>query len=208
MGRLSRALSRAKDTVTQKEPAAINVELVEKSQSPPPPTYEQASQQEKHTQYPPQIATSTGRGDPDLPSPQDCVAHLKLLECFYRLRQEIASTNGLFGITCDIAESVDQKAPRTEPHKDKNDEAIILLAEKRWQVYVTRAVERFSRWRYSLEPNADYYTLAQAIATKAQILGDRVEPETAKPFLFDEENLPPIGKLAAHSTVGFLCADG
>jgi len=194
MGRLSRAFSRAKDTDKQKE-AAVAIEPVQKSPSPPPPTYEQASQQEQHAHYPPQVASSSVQLSPDLPSPEDCVAHLKLLECFYRLRQNIASTNGLFGISCDVVEELEQNASRTDTHKDKRNEIITLLAEKRWQVYVSRAVERFSTWRYSLELNTDCYTIAQAIKTKGQILADRVDTETAKPFSFDAENLPPIDVL-------------
>ena len=192
MGRLLRALSRAKDTGKQKEATAITVEPVEKSPSPPPPTYEQASREEQHAQYPPQIANSTVPLSPDLPSPEDCVAHLKLLECFYHLKQSIASTNGLFGISCDVVENLDQSAPRTD--KDSNNEIVTLLAEKRWEVYVSRAVERFSKWRNSLEPTSNYYALAQAISSKGRTLANRVDPETAKPFSFDAENLPPIGK--------------
>jgi hypothetical protein len=200
MGRLSRAFSRAKDAGKQKEATSITVEPVGKSESPPPPTYEQANRHEDHTQYAPQIANSTLQHNPDLPSPADCVAHLKLLECFYRLRQNIASTNGLFGISCEIVDDLDKSATQTDTHKDKKNEGITLLAEKRWQVYVSRAVERFSRWRYSLEPKANYYTLAQAISSKGQVLADRVNPETAKPFSFDAESLPPIGKSTAHPT--------
>lgn len=194
MGRLSRALSRATGTDKQKE-AAVTVEPVQKSPSPPPPTYEEASRPEQHAQHTSQIANDTVQLSPDLPSPGDCVAHLKLLESFYRLRQNIASTNGLFGISSDIADDLDQKAPVTDTHKDKNNEIITLLAEKRWQVYVSRAAERFSRWRFSLEPNADYYTLAKAISSKGEILAERVNSETAKPFSFDAENLPPIDVL-------------
>jgi hypothetical protein len=188
MGRLSRAFSRAKETDKQKEVTAVTVESIGKSPSPPPPTYEEAERQEQHTQHSPQTLVGTSQTEADFPSPGDCVAHLQLLECFYRLKQQIASTNGLFGISCDVVEDLDQKTS-----KDKNNEVLTLLAEKRWEVYLTRAAERFLRWRHSLEPNADYYTLAKAISTKGQVMADRVDPEKAKPFSFDAHNLPPIG---------------
>lgn len=35
----------------------------------------------------------------EFPEVNECIAHLKLLECFYRLRQKIGSTDGLFGIS-------------------------------------------------------------------------------------------------------------
>jgi hypothetical protein len=198
MGRLSRAFSRAKETDKQKEASAVTVESVGKSPSPPPPTYEEAERQEKHTEHSPQPQTliGTSQTEPDFPSPGDCVAHLKLLECFYRLKQQIASTNGLFGISCDVVEDLDQKTPN-----EKNNEVLISLAEKRWEVYVTRAAERFSRWRYSLEPDADHYTLAQAISTRGEVMADRTDPEKARPFSFDAYNLPPIGMSTFYSAV-------
>jgi hypothetical protein len=202
MGRLSRAFSRAKETDKQKEATAVTAKSIGKSPSPPPPTYEEAERQEQHTQHPPQPQTfvGTSQTEADFPSPGDCVAHLQLLECFYRLKQQIASTDGLFGISYDVVEDPDQKTP-----KDKNNDVLTLLAEKRWEVYLTRAAERFSRWRYSLEPNADYYTLAQAISTKGQVMADRVDPEKAKPFSFDAHNLPPIGRSIAYSEVQEAC---
>ena len=32
------------------------------------------------------------------PNESQCIAHLKVLECFYRLRQSVGSTDGLYGI--------------------------------------------------------------------------------------------------------------
>ncbi|CAD0110110.1 unnamed protein product [Aureobasidium uvarum] len=196
MGRLSRAFSRVKETDKEKEAnVTTTVDSVEKSPSPPPPAYEDAGRQQHNVQLFTPSASSLPQLDPDLPSPEDCVAHLKLLECFYRLKQKIASTEGLFGISCDVVGDFDQSTPQKDTQKEPKNETLTLLAEKRWQVYVSRAVERFARWRYSLEPNPNYYTLNQAISSKGQTLADRVNPETAKPLLFDAENLPPIAYL-------------
>ncbi|KAI4728109.1 hypothetical protein E4T49_04006 [Aureobasidium sp. EXF-10728] len=196
MGRLPRAFSRVKESDKEKE-ANINatVNPVEKSPSQPPPTYEEAGRQQHDVQISTPTTSSLPQLDPELPSPEDCVAHLKLLECFYRLKQKIASAEGLFGISCDDVGHLDQSAPQKDTHKDPQNETLTLLAEKRWQVYVSRAVARFARWRYSLEPNPDYYTLNQAISSKGQILADRVNPKLAKPLLLDAGNLPPIDVL-------------
>ena len=39
------------------------------------------------------------------PSELQCIAHLKVLECFYRLRQSVGSTDGLFGIENKVSGS-------------------------------------------------------------------------------------------------------
>ncbi|KAG9588127.1 hypothetical protein KCU86_g8343, partial [Aureobasidium melanogenum] len=161
------------------------------SPSPPPPTYEEAERQQHNVQHPADAANSFAQPDPDLPSPEDGIAHLKLLECFYRLKQKIASTDGLFGISSDIVQENDQNTPPKNVHNDQNSMILTLLAEKRWQVYVSRAVDRFSKWRYTVEPDVDYYTFNHAWSFGAD-LAERVKPEKANPLTFDATNLPPI----------------
>lgn len=192
MRRLSRAFSRAKESDKEKEAEAITTSRT--SPSPPPPAYEEAERHQHNGQHLPGSANSFAPLDPELPSPEDGTAHLKLLECFYRLKQKIASTDGLFDISSDILGNIDQNTPRKDAHNDKINMMLTLLAEKRWQVYVSRAVDRFSRWRFSLEPNTDYYTLHQAVTSEGAVLADRVKPENANPLSFDAANLPPIGK--------------
>jgi hypothetical protein len=62
-----------------------------------------------------------------------CIAHLKLLEAFYTLRTSIADTADIFGISAPSAQHSTEKS-------------VIKLKEKRWQVYVSRAVHRFETW--------------------------------------------------------------
>lgn len=201
MRRLSRAFSRTKNTDKEKEAEATTTNPV-KSASPPPPTYEEAEKQQYNVEQPSDAV------DPELPSPEDTIAHLKILECFSQLKQKIASTDGLFGISSDIipekdqtitppkhAAHNDQTTPKTAPHNDKTSEILTLFAEKRWQVYVSRAVDRFAKWRYALEPDAEYYTFKHALGGFGRELTERVNPEKAKPLAFDDTNLPPIGKL-------------
>ncbi|KAG9840242.1 hypothetical protein KCU98_g9383, partial [Aureobasidium melanogenum] len=193
MRRLSRAFSRAKETDNEKEANATTIGSTN-SPSPPPPTYEEAERQQHNVQHPPDTANSFAQLDPDLPSPEDGIAHLKLLECFYRLKQKIASTDGLFGISSDIVQENDQNTPPKNAHNDQNSMILTLLAEKRWQVYVSRAVDRFSKWRYTMEPDVDYYTFNHAWSFGAD-LAERVKPEKANPLTFDAANLPPIDVL-------------
>ncbi|KAI4735106.1 hypothetical protein E4T50_14377 [Aureobasidium sp. EXF-12298] len=195
MRRLSRAFSRAKETDKEQEAKTTTISPTN-SPSPPPPTYEEAERQQHNVQHPPDAANSFAQLDPDLPSPEDGIAHLKLLECFYRLKQKIASTDGLFDISSDILGKTSQNTPpQKDAQDDKKNMMLTLLAEKRWQVYVSRAVDRFAKWRYSLESDADYYTLHQAVTSEGDILADRVKPEKADPFPFDAANLPSIDVL-------------
>ena len=71
-----------------------------------------------------------------LPSPDECIVHLKLLTALHHLREEVSETDGLFGIYDRIADEFSRE----------HDIAITKIREKRWAVYVTRAVDRFAKW--------------------------------------------------------------
>ncbi|KAF2839990.1 hypothetical protein M501DRAFT_951869 [Patellaria atrata CBS 101060] len=64
------------------------------------------------------------------PSPDECVAHLKLLEAFYQLREDISTL----------------ESNSTDPRPSQTTQADARVREKKWEVYVTRAVERFTKW--------------------------------------------------------------
>lgn len=84
------------------------------------------------------------------PTIDETIAHLKTLECFYRLRQAVSSTDGLFGIyhatVIDIARS------SSLANSEEADELLPKLAEKRWAIYVSRAVDRFHAWIFHAAP--------------------------------------------------------
>jgi len=94
------------------------------AQQPPqineiPPDFSQQLQNLNLDPSPPKFASA------DL-----CIAHLKLLEAFHLLRSEIAGTDDIFGIASHASD----------------DSNLNQLREKRWQVYVSRAVDRFEKW--------------------------------------------------------------
>ncbi|KAF2667462.1 hypothetical protein BT63DRAFT_426332 [Microthyrium microscopicum] len=91
--------------------------------------------------------TNTGRNGINV-TPDQCIAHLKLLEAFHQLREDIGNTDNLFDI---------QSPPSTEelqqPEKtpivhgvDLDALAQVRVREKRWAVFVARAVDRFEKW--------------------------------------------------------------
>jgi len=89
----------------------------------------------------------------DTPQVNDTIAHLKTLECFYRLKQTIASTDGIFGIDNDKVVELGRVSSPGEG--DGTDEFLPRLAEKRWAIYVSRAVDRFHAWVSTAIPAAD-----------------------------------------------------
>ena len=76
--------------------------------------------------------------DISFPSKDQCIAHLKLLEAIYLLKEDVVSRDGLYG----ILESFVQDGATD------NEAAKILkrLHEKKWQIFVCKAVERFQCW--------------------------------------------------------------
>ncbi|CAG8952851.1 hypothetical protein HYFRA_00007564, partial [Hymenoscyphus fraxineus] len=69
------------------------------------------------------------------PTTETCLAHLKLLHCFHALKEDVGYTDGLFGIW-------DARAELAENRED----TLGKIREKRWSIYIARAVERFEDW--------------------------------------------------------------
>ncbi|KAJ0276621.1 hypothetical protein COL940_008217 [Colletotrichum noveboracense] len=86
-----------------------------------------------------------------------CLAHLRLLYAFNRLKTETGYRNGLWNI-------FDSRAgPQTSANNSKNAaipdpaesniDILVKLREKRWAVYVARAVSRYEAWWSSFVPD-------------------------------------------------------
>lgn len=115
------------------------------------------------------------------PSPDKCIAHLKLLEAFHQLREEVALTDGLFGIK-------DAFAP-PETSGAKRAEVLTKIREKRWAVYVAKAAERFEKWwETCIEPEA------QPLKQKEIVVAFSNGPTGGPPLAFGQKHIPPLGK--------------
>ncbi|KAF1958454.1 hypothetical protein CC80DRAFT_30895 [Byssothecium circinans] len=106
----------------------------------------------------------------ELPSQSECIAHLKLLHAFAKLRHEVGNQSGLFGIRLPGEEGMknDMDMPEDLPPEyslsdtgtghNQNvrstpcNEALAMndladrVREKSWTVFVTKAVDRFEKW--------------------------------------------------------------
>lgn len=129
---------------------------------------------------------NAARAPATLPSVDQCIAHLEVLEAFHQLKEHISHTDGLFGLDdSDIPKSL---APNdVQELRDK-------LAQKRWAVYLTRAVDRFARWWTVALPSRiqDFFKMTEwGWADPSDGILSR--PVTAT-CTFTRDNLPPLGR--------------
>lgn len=116
------------------------------------------------------------------PTPDQCIAHLKLLEAFHQLREDVATTDGLFGIN-------DSLVPANQPETQRT-EILRRVREKRWAVYVARAATRFEKWwEMSVEPGA--VMISQTVLTEG--FWYTVTEKKSKTWRISREQLPPLG---------------
>ncbi|KAI7216520.1 hypothetical protein KC333_g4776 [Hortaea werneckii] len=122
----------------------------------------------------------------NFPTSNETIAHLKLLECFYRLRQTIGSTDGLFGISNSLVTGPGIDATETE-----HLESLAKLAEKRWSIYVSRAVDRFDIWIRNVLPDQQMANLDWMEEGRPQAVLYRPQP----PLNLFQDNVPPLDVL-------------
>ena len=85
--------------------------------------------------------------------PDACIAHLKLLASISDLRDSISTANDLFTVSDDQALHFARNTSNTnDPNEIESltSRALALCREKRWEIYVCRAVERFTVWLESV----------------------------------------------------------
>lgn len=116
------------------------------------------------------------------PTVDQCIAHLKLLEAFHQLREDIATTDGLFGIQDELATKV-----------IRQDEALAKVREKRWAVYVARAADRFERWWATCVPSTQQALRQSDVASKGNF--DRIASVGRPMKIID---LPPLGRFSRY----------
>lgn len=74
------------------------------------------------------------------------LAHLKLLEAFFILKQDIGYTDGAFDLWDSRAPGTIESVANDEMARNTRNEALSKIREKRWALYVARAVHRFETW--------------------------------------------------------------
>lgn len=125
---------------------------------------------------------------PPFPNEDLCFAHLKLLHTFYALKEDVGYTDGIFGLwdsRCEMA--------------DDREAAFARMREKRWVLFIARAVERFETWwiNYLCAQKQDQRLTVKDMVSEN--LSFKEFPARGTPMVWDETMLPPLGTPVPHS---------
>jgi hypothetical protein len=109
-------------------------------------------------------------------SPQDCRQHLKLLKCFFNLKQAVSEAKGVF--KAEHSHDV-----RTELNAETRQS---IIKERRWSIYLSPAIYRFSVWRsYLPVSNGPSHSSGQT-SEKQDSRGEDT---------WEEDKIPPLGRV-------------
>jgi len=119
----------------------------------------------------------------------ECIAHLKLLEAIHQLREEAANRDGLFGISSPQSSESEEGAQKS-----------LRVCEKRWAIYVNRAVDRFTRWYEACVPATVGSgpcggKLTQDVLTTQEGIQDIAEAGQPIAMLMTKDRMPPLDVL-------------
>ncbi|KAK2000681.1 hypothetical protein LX36DRAFT_602640 [Colletotrichum falcatum] len=132
--------------------------------------------------------------DPDVDS---CLAHLKLLYAIQTLKDEVGYTNGLWDLW-DIragplpGSETEEKggSSNIKDSEDRTKRVLAMLREKRWAVYLARAVDRYETW---------WKTLSEERLREAEMRSVDKSPEKyvrfpdgSDDYPWSVDNLPPL----------------
>jgi hypothetical protein len=121
-------------------------------------------------------------------TPDQCIAHLKILSAIADLRDSVSRMDKLFSIDDRQIGAFGDTARMTKAHA--------LLREKRWEIYVARAVDRFTTWLMTCV-NVDAVGPNQGLVTLADIEKGTTYhrlPEWNYRITWDRDLLPPLGR--------------
>jgi hypothetical protein len=138
----------------------------------------------------------------EIPTVAECITHLKLLHAFSQLRINVGNQQNLFGIKVDV--------PPDATQHDKDGTGVEeRLREKRWAIFVSRAVDRFKRWFVTLpSTNRGHETSIKMgdFEKSDPYGGTAVNPEkfpNGGTPLAIVNHLPPLGMLCSHCSIPF-----
>jgi hypothetical protein len=137
-----------------------------------------------------------GDAPKNFPDTDLCLAHLKLLEAFFILKQEVGYTDGAFDIWDSRAPGTDESVANDEAARNTRIEALSKIREKRWALYVTRAVHRFEIWWMKVLCQYEQSVMLTEGAMRYKEFQDF--PGAGKVQRWTTSMLPPLGTFALH----------
>jgi hypothetical protein len=124
-----------------------------------------------------------------MPTAPTLVAHLRLLHAFEALKSSIGYRNGLWSIYDSRA-----RKPRADGTLVEEMSVLVKLREKRWAVYLGRAVDRYVAWWESFVPER----LLESDMLKSHKEGEPNEKYgtfmQGDGIAWTAEMLPPLGR--------------
>jgi hypothetical protein len=131
---------------------------------------------------------------PPFPDTDIVLAHLKLLETLFILKQEVGYTDGAFDLWDSRAPGTAESVANDETARNTRNEALSKIREKRWALYVARAVRRFELWWAKV---LCLYEQGQILEQK-NMLGKVFQdfPIAGRVQTWTTNMLPPLGKFA------------
>lgn len=116
----------------------------------------------------------------------ECIAHLKFLSAIADLRDKISHDDGLFSVNDSQSEEFSRRDGET-----RRTRALALLREKRWEIYVCKAVERFTVWH-------EECVTGGLVTVKGVGRGDCLKHVKRKDgILWTVDVLPPLGEFVS-----------
>lgn len=144
-------------------------------------------------------------------APDHCIAHLKLLEAFHQLRENVGNIEDLFdikghGYPPPPFEEIETK--KADIKQDKAALGEVRVREKRWAVYVARAADRFAKWWETSVPSSK--TTSPNMLTTEELCTTKGIDKVAysgNPIitLASADRLPPIGDSSKPDSHGYAC---
>jgi hypothetical protein len=123
---------------------------------------------------------------PEFPTADHCLTHLKMLSAFHALKEDVGYIDGLFGLWDAKCEAVENK-----------EEVLAKMRDKRWALYIARAVERFEDWWVKILCTREQ---SKRLEAKEMISSNKMFlqfTETGRVQEWRVEELPPLGKSSA-----------
>jgi hypothetical protein len=137
-----------------------------------------------------------GDAPKNFPDTDLCLAHLKLLEAFFILKQEVGYTDGAFDIWDSRAPGTDESVANDVAARNTRMEALSKVREKRWALYVTRAVHRFEIWWMKVLCQYEQSVMLTEGGMRYKEFQDF--PGAGKVQRWTTSMLPPLGTFALH----------
>lgn len=129
---------------------------------------------------------------PQDPNPENCLAHLKLLFTFQTLKNDVGGNDGLWDLW-----DADYPSVPEDPVM-----ALAKVREKRWALFVARAVDRYESW---------WSSLGSQMLTERDMEKDRTRylnfMANWEPMHWREETMPPLGTFCEPLSVQHGVAD-